>query len=117
MIGDKRNANYCHQSERLARAPLRILKYARRKTSASFVILASIQLALRHLARMKVCKRMSEGTFAGTRGNDDNAPIKPRRQIPIDRHHRRRKLPRGFLPRGFSDACLRTSPHACDWQA
>jgi len=74
MIGDKRNANYCHQSERLARAPLRILKYARRKTSASFVILASIQLALRHLARMKVCKRMSEGTFARTRGNDDNAP-------------------------------------------
>ena len=74
MIGDKRNANYCHQSERPARAPLRILKYARRKTSASFVILASIQLALRHLARMKVCKRMSEGTFARTRGNDDNAP-------------------------------------------
>ena len=75
MIGDKRNANYCHQSERPARAPLRILKHARRKTSASFVILASIQLALRHLVRMKVCKRMSEGTFARTRGNDDNAPI------------------------------------------
>jgi hypothetical protein len=40
-----------------------------------------------------------------------------RRQIPIDRHQRRCELPRGFLPRGFSDACLRASPHASDWQA
>ena len=88
MIGDKRNANYCHQSERLARAPLRILKYARRTTSASFVILASIQLALRHLARMKVCKRMSEGTFAGTRGNDDNAPEAGIRRTSINREVR-----------------------------
>ena len=43
--------------------------------------------------------------------------IKHRRQIPIDRHHRRRELPRGFLPRGFSDACRRASPRACAWQA
>src|ERR1700730_13401800 len=25
--------------------------------------------------------------------------------------------PRGFLPRGFSDACLRARPRASDWQA
>jgi hypothetical protein len=43
--------------------------------------------------------------------------IKHRRQIPIDRHHRRRELPRGFLPRGFSDACLQAPPRACAWQA
>ena len=43
--------------------------------------------------------------------------IKHRRQIPVDRHHRRRELPRGFLPRGFSDAYLSTSTRACAWQA
>jgi len=43
--------------------------------------------------------------------------IKHRRQIPIDRHHCRRELPRGFLPRGFSDACLGASPRARVWQA
>jgi hypothetical protein len=29
----------------------------------------------------------------------------------------RRELPRGFLPRGFSDACLHAAPRACVWQA
>jgi hypothetical protein len=38
-------------------------------------------------------------------------------KFPIDRHQRRCELPRGFLPRGFSDACNRASPHASDWQA
>ena len=33
-------------------------------------------------------------------------------EIPIDRHRRRRILPRGFLLRGFSDACLRAAPRA-----
>jgi hypothetical protein len=32
-------------------------------------------------------------------------------KFPIDRHQRRCELSRGFLPRGFSDACLR-APHA-----
>jgi hypothetical protein len=27
------------------------------------------------------------------------------------------ELPRGFLPRGFSDACRSASPRACTWQA
>ena len=31
-------------------------------------------------------------------------------EIPIDRHCRWRILPRGFLLRGFSDACLRAAP-------
>lgn len=35
----------------------------------------------------------------------------------IDRHQRRCQLPRGFLPRRFSDACLRALAHACVWQA
>ena len=43
--------------------------------------------------------------------------IKQRRQIPHSRHQRRRELPRGFLPRGFSDACLRAAPPPGDWQA
>src|SRR6516162_795200 len=38
-------------------------------------------------------------------------------KFPIDRHQRRRELPRGFLPRGFSDACLRAAPPPGDWQA
>src|SRR6516165_1416490 len=33
-------------------------------------------------------------------------------ETPIDRHCRRRILPRGFLLRGFSDACLRAAPRA-----
>ena len=33
-------------------------------------------------------------------------------EIPIDRHCRRRILPRGFLLRGFSDACLHAAPRA-----
>src|ERR1700757_2688600 len=33
-------------------------------------------------------------------------------EIPIDRHCRWRILPRGFLLRGFSDACLRAAPRA-----
>jgi hypothetical protein len=31
-------------------------------------------------------------------------------KFPIDRHQRRCELPRGFLPRGFSDACRRAAP-------
>ena len=38
-------------------------------------------------------------------------------KFPIDRHQRRRELPRGFLLRGFSDACLRAAPPPGDWQA
>jgi hypothetical protein len=38
-------------------------------------------------------------------------------KFPIDRHQRRCELPRSFLPRGFSDACLRAPPLASDWQA
>ena len=43
-----------------------------------------------------------------------------RRQRPpmaIDRYNRQRKLPRGFLLRGFSDACLRAPLRARVWQA
>ena len=36
---------------------------------------------------------------------------------PIARHHLRRNSPRGFLLRGFSDACLRAAPPPGDWQA
>jgi len=43
--------------------------------------------------------------------------IKHGRQIPIHRHHRRRKLPRCSLPRGFSDAASVHLPRACAWQA
>jgi len=35
----------------------------------------------------------------------------------IARHHCRRKPPRGFLLRGFPDACLRASARARAWQA
>src|SRR5436190_11931624 len=38
--------------------------------------------------------------------------LNPHKLIPPPPQH-----PRGFLLRGFSDACLRASPRACVWQA
>src|SRR6516162_5171684 len=43
--------------------------------------------------------------------------IKQRRQIPHRPTPASARTPRGFLPRGFSDACLRAAPPPGDWQA
>src|SRR5262249_40093072 len=67
----------------------------------------------------EVTNFMQREALLGRRAGDPQRPDKSDQAPAPNPHrstHRRRELPRGFLPRGFSGACLRAPPRTCAWQ-
>src|SRR5215831_9116410 len=120
-----RSGSIAHEQHPVVTAPI-ALPVRRRYPAGNSLTLPMAPSASTSAAKTQILQHVGTGPTARTPtqitdpATHSSQQIRPRAaksrrtspEIPIDRHCRRRILPRGFLLRGFSDACLRAAPRA-----